>query len=377
MIKIMKKQKLITGLMLISALSLAACGGNAKKDSSVPSSNGSASSSPIADMVKVSFDLNYGQDAPKVVEVEKGTKVAKPEDPTRTGYNFNGWYTDADTTNAYNFDTIVNEDFTLYAGWLDASKTYYTVTFDLNYEGAPEATSLKVESGKYVKLPATPTRDNYEFVDWYLDAATTQAFQIINPVTADMTLYAGWIHSYTFEAEYIDSIADMSGAGYSGTANGYELIKKDRDGSAKASNGYYVTYLYYKGATLEYTISSDKAVDDAKLILRLSAEVKNISLTTTAYNVLVNDTLIAYPQIDITDVPAQGSGKTKEFADFVINKKVSLKQGSNTIKLVTNNNTAMFGTMASTAPMVDCMKIVTDASLTFTNEETANLDYVS
>ena len=46
-----------------------------------------------------------------------GSKLAKPADPTRTGYTFGGWFTDAACTKAYDFSKTVTEAFTLYAKW--------------------------------------------------------------------------------------------------------------------------------------------------------------------------------------------------------------------------------------------------------------------
>ena len=45
--------------------------------------------------------------------------LAKPEDPVRKGYIFGGWYTDAGLTAAYDFNTRVNANFTLYAKWTE------------------------------------------------------------------------------------------------------------------------------------------------------------------------------------------------------------------------------------------------------------------
>ncbi len=375
----MKKRNSLP-LFLMALAALTACGGKTSATTSASGNAGASekisSSEKVIEKVKVTYDYNYTGSTATVVEIEKGKKATKPTDPTRTGFTFNGWYTDAATSTAFDFDTAISEDLTLYAGWLDSSKTYYTVTFDLNYDGAPTASTLKVEANKYVTLPSSPTRDGYEFVNWFTEATCENKFKIVTPVTGDMTLYASWIKQYTFEAEYVDDIVNMSGAGYSGTATGYELIKKDKGGAAKASNGYYVTYLYYKGAELDFKITSDTDVTDAKLILRLSAEVMDVSLTTEDYNVVVNDSMIGYSQINITNVPAQGSGQTKEFADFTLTKKLSLKQGENVIKLITNNTKKMFGTMDSTAPMIDCMKISTNANLVFANEEKDNINYV-
>lgn len=354
------KNKVFLSLLALSALLIPAC------NKTETSSNGKTSektSEKAIEKVKVTFDLNYDGSENSLVEVEKGKAVSKPTDPKRTGFSFQGWFIDKDATKEYDFSSAVNSDITLYAGWLDSSKTYFTVTFDLNYEGSKNMT-MKVEKDDYLILPEAPIREGYEFVNWFNDKACTDKFKVVTPITEDTTLYAGWISQFIFEAEYIPTIEDMSGAGYSGTATGLEMIKSD-DGKAKASNGYYVTYLYADTITLTYDIVSDRDINDAKLILRLSAEVMDISFTYSEYNVKVNGSLIAYPEISITDVPKQGSGEIKEFADFTITKNMSLKKGSNKIELVTNNNKAMFGTMSATAPMVDCMKITTTASLSW------------
>ena len=69
----------------------------------------------------VTFDANGGSEvAPQVVE--SGQKVNKPDDPTNGDKVLDGWYTSKDegTTladTAYDFDTPVEGDITLYAAW--------------------------------------------------------------------------------------------------------------------------------------------------------------------------------------------------------------------------------------------------------------------
>lgn len=45
----------------------------------------------------------------------------------------------------------------------------YNVTFDLNYDGAPEAQVVKVKDGNLVGEPEDPERDNFEFLGWFLE----------------------------------------------------------------------------------------------------------------------------------------------------------------------------------------------------------------
>ena len=66
--------------------------------------------------VKVSFSAGEGSKVDFQTTAANGS-VAKPADPTREGYTFAGWYTDAACTKAYDFATAVTSDMTLYAKW--------------------------------------------------------------------------------------------------------------------------------------------------------------------------------------------------------------------------------------------------------------------
>ena len=50
-----------------------------------------------------------------------GRKATRPTAPTATGYSFGGWYTDKKCTTAYDFDTPVTANLTLYAKWTSNS----------------------------------------------------------------------------------------------------------------------------------------------------------------------------------------------------------------------------------------------------------------
>ena len=65
---------------------------------------------------EITFNTNGGS-AVESAFVEKGDILVKPADPTREGFSFGGWYTDAGLTYAYDFATPVTADMTLYAKW--------------------------------------------------------------------------------------------------------------------------------------------------------------------------------------------------------------------------------------------------------------------
>lgn len=66
---------------------------------------------------RVKFDTQGGSSINDQTPAS-GSAVAKPADPTREGYTFAGWYTDAACTKAYDFATAVTADMTLYAKWI-------------------------------------------------------------------------------------------------------------------------------------------------------------------------------------------------------------------------------------------------------------------
>jgi uncharacterized repeat protein (TIGR02543 family) len=145
----------------------------------------------------VKFDTNGGSTIADSI-VASGTTAAKPADPTKDGYSFGGWYTDAACTAAYNFATPVTANLTLYAKW-NAVPGNYTVTFNSN--GGSAVAAQSVVSGATAAKPADPTKDGFSFGGWYTDAACTAAYNFATPVTANLTLYAKWGYTITVVIE--------------------------------------------------------------------------------------------------------------------------------------------------------------------------------
>lgn len=63
----------------------------------------------------VTFDTGNANAIVAQTFLSTNQTVTKPSDPILMGHEFNGWYTDSEFQNAYNFDTIVSSSFTLYA----------------------------------------------------------------------------------------------------------------------------------------------------------------------------------------------------------------------------------------------------------------------
>ena len=364
------KTLLLTGMLSMS-LGLAACGSNSR-------SSGQSGSDPV-----VTFRLNYkktaAEDVFKEVTVKKGECVEEPEEePVREDFIFDGWHDDQDKDSEFDFEEPITKNTKIFAHWLER----LTCTFDLNYAGAPEATKVEVIQKQAATRPADPTRAGYAFIGWVVDKDTQQEyFDFTRPFSEDLTLYAKWgaegsPKAYRFEAEYSDVITKgmgMGGATYSGGQRGKGLIQEnDEAGQLKASNGYFVHFLYVNGNNLKFEINSDEA-GTAKIDMRLSAEYKSaFSINSTGtngaskYTIKVNGESIDYGTISFTDVPTQGMG-WKAFADYPLTASVALAKGKNTVEMITDNTDLLYGTAQATAPMIDCLTFETAQTLSWGN----------
>lgn len=72
---------------------------------------------PTNNILTVNFDSQGGTPVSSVT-VYSGGLISVPTPPTREGYEFGGWYTQAACVDAYNFSVAVTKSFTLYARWL-------------------------------------------------------------------------------------------------------------------------------------------------------------------------------------------------------------------------------------------------------------------
>ena len=66
--------------------------------------------------------LKFGNGEPDDEKyVSPGEQLASPAKPVYQGYVFKGWYEDEDYTTKFDFNTTIEQDYTLYAKWVEAS----------------------------------------------------------------------------------------------------------------------------------------------------------------------------------------------------------------------------------------------------------------
>lgn len=146
------------------------------------------------DEVTITFDpnggtLNAGEET-KAVQ-HNGTYGEMPT-PIRSGYHFDGWYTEKDGGTKVDANTSVatKEAHTLYARWSEAK---YNITLDPNGGNLANATKEVTYNSPYGTLP-TPNRAGYDFDGWFTEKDGGTKIEASTVVTAaePHTLYAHW-----------------------------------------------------------------------------------------------------------------------------------------------------------------------------------------
>lgn len=312
---------------------------------------------------------------------------------------------------------------------IDALGFLHTVTIK-DASGAT-ISSEQIRSIKKITKPANPTAPAGQvFYGWKNVKNGGQIWDFENDVlglvAADVELVPCFIPAGTnpqyLEAELVPAITEgeggMHGATYSGGADGKQFIREDceyeygstceidafkyyRDpttlnyivsDTAPAgatlntidpkgiNSGYFVHYNYNKGNTFTWNITSSAAVSDVVIFARFSAEYGVIDETTndrissfsqTSFPISVNGVAQQYGTITMHNIPEVG--KFLPFQDYFIAASVSLNAGANVITMKVDNEDTVNGTIASTSPVIDCLKLYTSATLTWDEAKLTNL----
>ena len=116
-------------------------------------------------------------------QIRANTPAAQPDNPTKEGHTFIGWYNGEEK---WNFETPVTADLTLTAKW---QVNQYTITF--KPENGGQDIVIKQDYGTAITPPAAPTRTGYTFAGWDKTIPSTMPAE-------DMTITARWqLNRYT------------------------------------------------------------------------------------------------------------------------------------------------------------------------------------
>ncbi|HEM6183309.1 InlB B-repeat-containing protein [Streptococcus suis] len=123
-------------------------------------------------------------------------------------YEWKGWYTDSNLTEAYTFDKMPSDKLVLYAKWVAPNMA---VSFDLNGGEGTAPETQTVEKKKTATVVADPTRAHYDFDGWFTAKEGGERYVWSKPVTENITLYARWKpQPLKYMVKYVDATTNKS-----------------------------------------------------------------------------------------------------------------------------------------------------------------------
>lgn len=194
---------------------------------------------------KVLFNPNGGEGDDFAIGVAAtGTeKTVKPEDPSREGYFFEGWYTDENGAGEpFSFDTPITQDITLYAKWrqdttehtiriaegitggrIEADQTAAAYGEEVTLSVTPDK-GYRVGSVKYNGIEITPEEGVYSFIMPTSDVLISAEFETAwYSVSVPSDIWGGTITSDMATARLGDKVTLTV---TSGRGNRYDFIPK-------------------------------------------------------------------------------------------------------------------------------------------------------
>jgi uncharacterized repeat protein (TIGR02543 family) len=213
-----------------------------------------------ANALTVTYDSQLGS-AITAGATTTGSSIASPGTPSRTGYEFAGWFAAASggTQISFPFAHGQTSSFTLYAQW---TANALTVTFDSQL-GSAITVGATTTGGSISASPGTPSRTGYTFTGWFAGATggTEILFPYAHGQTASFTLYAQWSANaltVTYDSQLggdITAGATTTGSSISaspGTPSrtGYEFIGWFTASSGRAA----ISFPYAHGQTSSFVL---------------------------------------------------------------------------------------------------------------------------
>jgi uncharacterized repeat protein (TIGR02543 family) len=160
----------------------------------------------------VSFDPAGGSAVAPITVVHSVAVGTLPADPTKLDVTFSGWHTGANGGGTpFTASTAVTADMTVYAKWTVG------VTFNSDGGSAVSPSSITgitpgATAATAGTLPANPGKTGLAFGGWYtaVNGGGTE-FAAGTPVTANITVYARWTATVTFDSDEGSPVPPITG----------------------------------------------------------------------------------------------------------------------------------------------------------------------
>ncbi len=301
-------------LLIVSMFALSACGGKVNN-------------------FKLSFKVD--SEVYQTITTTGNESISIPENPTKTGYEFDGWYWDKDvwsrpfTANSL-LDAPISSDMSVYA-------KFDTIDYDITYnvDGGTHNNPLSYTIEDNITL-SDAEKTGYSFVGWYSDSNYNTKVETISAGrTGDIALYAKFeIENYTISYTNTKDVVNSNPTSYNVNSDTIILTNLSKDGYT--FDGWYngvdkITEIS-KGSTGNLTLEARWTAVDYEIIYHNVNEATNsnpenynvdeqplvlVDLEKTGYNFLGWFTDENFTN-EITEIPVGTTGEINLYAKWEI-----------------------------------------------------------
>ena len=134
----------------------------------------------------VSFN-SFGGNVISSQDIEEGKPAQEPQEPTRKGYKFLGWFIGDEL---FDFSKPIEGNITLIAKWEaisepETTSKIYTITVKID----ETTTTLKTNSEGILTEPEIPVKEGYKFLGWYIG---DEKVDFSKPFDSNCVIEAKW-----------------------------------------------------------------------------------------------------------------------------------------------------------------------------------------
>lgn len=228
----------------------------------------------------ISFNTNGGSFVQSIT-AEYGEEIEAPEIPTKDGCTFDGWFSDESLITPYEFETMPNENITIYAKW-----TINQPTITLKYNNGNDDGYIVADAGDSITLP-TPTKEGHDFIGWFSDADLNIPFNASTMPEEDTTIYS----SYQIK-EFTITLNSNGGTNYIVYRRNYGTIFERPENPVKAGFAFFGWYTDNGSFEHEYDFNMP-VTNNLVLYARWTEILYTINFVTNS-NSVVNSIHAAY-----------------------------------------------------------------------------------
>lgn len=172
------------------------------------------------------YDVSFVSNGGSAVDAQEGiyyTALATaPEKPVKTGYDFEGWYTDKALGDKHNFGVPVTQDLVLYAKWTPRDDTAYAVC---HYQQDVDGTGYTLASTDHLEgtTDSTVTAEPKDYAGFHRN--TDHSGNVVSMVVAPdgstvlKLYYDRDLHTVTFDSLGGSLVSKVTGIRYGATVS--------------------------------------------------------------------------------------------------------------------------------------------------------------